>query len=56
MSIPLVGAGSATYHGHEGVWLFEVGEEGAFATRGRWTGERYDVSHGERERLDSPCV
>lgn len=37
-------AGSATYEGREGVWLFDRDAEGIWsARRGRWNGERYDV-------------
>lgn len=40
-------AGSATYEGREGVWVFDRAEDGTwFARRGRWTGERYDVEAG----------
>ncbi|MFW6088192.1 MAG: metallophosphoesterase family protein [Gemmatimonadota bacterium] len=37
-------AGSATYRGREGVWLFDRDDRGVWtARRGRWTGEEYDV-------------
>jgi hypothetical protein len=34
-------AGSTTYAGREGLWVFDVDRDGARATRGRWDGERY---------------
>jgi 3',5'-cyclic AMP phosphodiesterase CpdA len=36
-------AGSATYAGREGIWLFEVTADGLRAFPGRWTGEGYLV-------------
>lgn len=37
-------AGSATYAGREGVWVFDRGANGVWsARRGRWNGEHYDV-------------
>lgn len=37
-------AGSATYEGREGVWVFDRRADGAWtARRGRWTGERYEI-------------
>ncbi len=34
-------AGSTTYAGREGLWVFDVDRDGARVTRGRWDGERY---------------
>lgn len=37
-------AGSATYMGREGVWLFDRDERGLWsARRGRWTGDEYEI-------------
>lgn len=37
-------AGSATYEGREGVWVFDRAADGLWsARRGRWNGESYDV-------------
>lgn len=37
-------AGSATYEGREGVWVFDRGASGTWsARRGRWTGEGYEL-------------
>lgn len=37
-------AGSATYEGREGVWVFDRDAAGAWtARRGRWTGEAYEI-------------
>ncbi len=37
----LYNAGSTTYGGREGLWVFDVSEREARATRGRWAGDRY---------------
>ena len=43
----LFDAGSATYTGREGLWMYEMtGREGR-AIRGRWTGERYELDRAE---------
>jgi len=40
--IPVLGAGSVTDRGREGLWLVEIPAEGpARATPGRWTGSAY---------------
>lgn len=37
-------AGSATYRGREGVWVFDRDDRGVWsARRGRWTGDEYEV-------------
>ena len=48
---PLFNAGSATYAGREGLWLFELeGKEGR-AIRGRWTGRSYSLDESESRPL-----
>jgi 3',5'-cyclic AMP phosphodiesterase CpdA len=49
----LCGAGSATYRGREGVWVYDIGREDAFATPGTWTGERYELDQARRVRLNA---
>lgn len=47
----LFDAGSATFSGREGLWLYEMtGREGR-AIRGRWTGGRYLLDEGESHPL-----
>ena len=41
LRIRLYNAGSTTCRGREGLWLFDVSERGARATRGRYEGDRY---------------
>ncbi len=43
----LYNAGSTTYRGREGLWLFDVGEDRARATRGRWQDDRYVLDPDE---------
>jgi 3',5'-cyclic AMP phosphodiesterase CpdA len=38
---PIFGAGSATHAGRESFWLYDVGEDGAQARKGRWTGSGF---------------
>ena len=47
LSMPVLGAGSATDRGREGLWLLEVPPSGpARATPGRWTGGDYALEPG----------
>jgi 3',5'-cyclic AMP phosphodiesterase CpdA len=43
----LYNAGSTTCAGREGLWLFDVSEREARATRGRWSGDRYVLDPDE---------
>tara|TARA_B100001750_G_scaffold214793_1_gene198188 strand:+ start:166 stop:1047 length:882 start_codon:yes stop_codon:yes gene_type:complete len=47
----LFGAGSTTQAGAEGLWLFDIGEGGAHAIRGHWTGEAYELDPAARVDL-----
>ncbi|MCA9534703.1 MAG: metallophosphoesterase [Myxococcales bacterium] len=49
----LCSAGSATYRGREGVWVYDIGRDEAFATPGAWTGERYELDPSRRVRLNA---
>lgn len=42
-SLPLFNAGSLTWEGREGLWLFEIGERSVRATPGRFRGGRYEL-------------
>ncbi|MBO6939497.1 MAG: metallophosphoesterase [Deltaproteobacteria bacterium] len=42
-SMTLFGAGSTTQEGAEGLWVYDVSPDGAFARRGHWDGERYAI-------------
>jgi hypothetical protein len=41
LSARIFDAGSTTYDGREGLWVFDVDGRRATATRGRWDGQRY---------------
>lgn len=41
LPIPIFNAGSTTYAGREGLWVFDVDATSAQVTRGRWDGARY---------------
>ncbi len=41
------GAGSATFAGREGVWLYELDEGRATAIPGRWNGDCFVLDHGK---------
>lgn len=43
----LFNAGSATYAGREGLWLYEIEGGAGRAVRGRWTGRRYELDEAE---------
>ena len=45
-------AGSTTHEGREGLWMFEVGENGVTATPGRWDQTRYVLEHEQRVDID----
>ena len=49
----LCGAGSATYRGREGVWVYDIGVDEAFATPGTWTGVRYELDPARRVKLNA---
>ncbi len=53
LRMDLMGAGSATHKGREGLWMYEVGARAAFATPGTWTGERYELDTSRRVQLNS---
>lgn len=42
-TMTLFGAGSTTQEGAEGLWVYDVSPDGAFARRGHWDGERYAI-------------
>jgi len=44
-------AGSTTYAGREGLWVFDVERDGAEVTRGRWDGERYVLDRATTHAL-----
>ncbi len=52
LAIDLCCAGSATYRGREGVWVYDIGREEAFATPGVWTGQRYELDPGRKVHLN----
>ena len=49
--IRIFNAGSTTYAGREGLWVFDVDGAQARATRGRWAGRDYEIDPSERYEL-----
>ncbi len=53
LRMDLCNAGSATHEGREGLWVYEVGPEEAWAIPGKWSQDRYILNRDRRIRLNA---
>lgn len=51
LNIPIFGAGSATHQGREGIWVYDIEADGAYATRGGWQGDGYALDATTRRAI-----
>ncbi len=51
LRVPMFGAGSATHQGREGIWVYDINVDGAYATRGGWSGDGYQLDPATRRPI-----
>ena len=53
LALTLMNAGSATHHGREGLWIYEISKDNARAIPARWAGSNYELEPAETVELSA---